>query len=127
MGSQYKLHYLWCTTLANIAIAGILLASVLQTIWALKLNRLQLIGIYRLLFVYLLTTAVMSALGLGLHELFLRSPSPVTASLYGWHFVVYQPLAWTLFFCLIVDLFRNVLSGFKVCRFSRNGRASAPR
>ena len=100
-------------SLANIAIAGILLASVLQAIWTLKLNRLQLMGTYRLLFVYLLTTAVMSALGLGLHELFLRSPSPVTASLYGWHFVVYQPLAWTLFFCLVVDLFRNVLSGFK--------------
>ena len=97
----------------NIAIIAILLASGLQTIWALKLRRLQLVGTYRVLFVYLLTTAVMSVMGLGLHGLFLRSPSPVTAGLYGWHFVVYQPLSWTLFFCLVVELFRNVLSGFK--------------
>ena len=97
----------------NIAIIAILLASGLQTIWALKLRRLQLIGTYRVLFAYLLTTAVMSVSGLGLYGLYVRSPSPVTAGLYGWHFVVYQPLSWTLFFCLVVELFRNVLSGFK--------------
>ena len=42
----------------------------------------------------------------------LDAPSSATANLYGWHFVVYQPLAWTLFFCLVVELFRNVLAGY---------------
>ncbi len=92
---------------------AILLASGLQVTWALKLWRLRLSHTYRVLFVYLLTTAVMTALGLSLYLLFVEEPSRVTASLYGWYWVAYQPLSWTLFFCLVVELFRNVLSGFK--------------
>ena len=95
-------------SIPNIAV---LLGSTLQAIWALKLRRLQLVRTYRVLFVYLLTTAVMSVMGLALHLQYLDAPSRATANVYGWHFVVYQPLAWTLFFCLVVELFRNVLAG----------------
>ena len=99
-------------SLALVPDIALLVGSSLQLAWAFKLRRLQLVEAYRVLFVYLLTTAVMSAAGIFLYRLFLGSPSPATANLYGWYWVVYQPLSWTLFFCLVVELFRHSLAGF---------------
>lgn len=87
-------------------------ACVAQFAWAARIYTLGLAGRYRMLFVYLVSSATVSAIRLGLQafsptELFgLHNPA-------GWFWVFSMPVMWAMEFCLLVDLATRLAEHYK--------------
>jgi len=85
----------------------------LQAAWAVRLWRLGLAACYPVLVTYLLASTL---LGIGaslLHQVVAADPRGSVRVIYGWYWVVSQPLQWTLLFCVLVELYNNMLKGFR--------------
>ena len=81
------------------------LAVLIEIAWALNLWRT---GLYRR-YPALLTFLVIASAGtIGSH--FVHQP---WSAVYGWWWVVLQPLSWTLYFCVLVETHNRMLSGFE--------------
>ncbi len=82
-------------------------AILVEVAWAVRLCRSGLYWRYPALLAFLVTT---SAGSLGFYVVYQSDPDSV---IYGWWWVVLQPLTWTLFFCLVVEAHTRMLSGFE--------------
>ena len=84
-----------------------LAACALQLIWAYRLKQLGLLSRYRTLFIYLSTTGLLS---LGA---FVLSPyQGELGNLYGWYWVICQPLGCILLFCLVMEVGTRLVGGY---------------
>ena len=83
-------------------------AAVLAEVgWALNLWRTGLYRRYPVLFAFLIVASLDSVAS---HIAYRHYAESV---IYGWYWVVAQPLSWTLYFCLLVEVHNRMLSGFK--------------
>lgn len=97
MGTLIVEHLWWVTCLISV-------------IWAVRLKLAGLVRSYPTLFSYLGFTVVFSLL---IYSLLQFAPRGRGASLYGWLWVVGQPLSWTLYFCLVIEVYNRMLKDFK--------------
>ena len=82
-------------------------AVLVEIAWALKLWRTGLYRRYPVLFTFLVA-ALLGTVGLYIVYYFYAA-----SVVYGWWWVVFQPLTWTLYFCLLVEAHNRMLSGFE--------------
>lgn len=88
------------------------IACVAQFAWAARLYALGLVSRYRMLFAYLVGSAAISAIRIGLQayspsELF-GIPNPA-----GWFWAFSVPVMWMMEFCLLVDLATRLAEHYK--------------
>ena len=82
-------------------------AVVAELVWAIKLWRAALVRRYPVLFTFLVFVAASS---IGSHIIYRYYAGSVV---YGWYWVVGQPLTWMLYFCLLVEIHNRMLAGFR--------------
>ncbi len=100
MSSLELVDYLWA------------LACVAQFAWAARLYALGLAGRYRMLFAYLVGSATISAIRMGLE---VYSPTELFGIPYpaGWFWAFSVPVMWTMEFCLLVNLATRLAEHYK--------------
>ena len=82
-------------------------AALAAIAWALNLWRTGLHRRYPVLFTYLVFAAGLTVGSYVAYNYFAESV------IFGWYWVVVQPLSWTLYFCLLVEAHNRMLFGFK--------------
>ena len=85
----------------------------LQAAWAVRLWRLGLAARYPVLVTYLVASTLLGVGASLLHQAVAADPRGSVRIIYGWYWVVSQPLHWTLLFCVLVELYNNILDGFR--------------
>ena len=85
----------------------------LQAAWAIRLWRLGLAARYPVLVTYLVATTLLSIGASLLYQVVAGDPRGSVQVIYGWYWVVSQPLQWTLLFCVLVEIYNNMLRGFR--------------
>ena len=82
-------------------------AALAAIAWALNLWRTGLHRRYPVLLTYLVFAAGLTVGSYVAYNYFAESV------IFGWYWVVVQPLSWTLYFCLLVEAHNRMLFGFK--------------
>ncbi len=90
--------------LVDVLTAG---AVLIEVAWALRLWQTGLYRRYPVLLTFLVTAS------LGTVGSYVTYQFYATSVVYGWWWVVLQPLSWTLYFCVLVETHNRMLSGFE--------------
>ncbi len=96
----------------------VLLTCTLQVIWLVRLARLKLLRQYPALSAYLGIATILTLAVYGLLQILPQwrdydSNIVPIFKIYGWVWVVSQPLMWTLYFCIVVEVYTRILDDFK--------------
>ncbi len=87
-----------------------LVPGLAQVAWAGRLWCLRLLSRYPFLFLYLVFSTLSSMIVLTAH--LYRAQSNV----YGWLFLVMQPVGWTLLLCVVLEIYQRMTEGYEGLR-----------
>ena len=104
-------------TISWVSLIAWLATCILQVVWAWRLVSLRLHREYPALFLYLIVTTLLSVGVIGFLQIlppWTENDSSIVSiyKVYGWFWVVSQPLLWTLSFCLVVEMYNRMIVDF---------------